>query len=204
MSLEELKARTRSNYRFHQEYRTRWYVELQDAAVSTRSHMIGLTMTCMVGASLALDTLLVLIASIDHINNSVYSFLYLFTQYSSLCKLMQDRFDSIINAYLIEHCGLRPPTSSQIGLVVHSHCDYFGSVAFPMVLDLGLRVNKLGKSSVAYEVGVFEMGKDDVRVVGGYTHVFVERPKNRPAPNGMSEDIKRGLKMLLDDETPKL
>ena len=177
---------------------------LQGAATSTRSRMIGLTMTCMVGGSLASNILPVLIASIDHMNNSVYSFLYLLTKYASLCKLMQDRFDSIINAYLIEHCGLRPPTSSQIGLVVHSHCDYFGSVAFPMVLDLGLRVNKLGKSSVAYEVGVFEKGKNDVRVVGGYTHVFVERQKNRPAPNGMSEDIRRGLKRLLDDETPKL
>ena len=73
-----------------------------------------------------------------------------------------------------------------------------------MVLDLGLRVNKLGKSSVAYEVGVFEKGKNDVKVVGGYTHVFVERQKNRPAPNGMLEDIRRGLKRLLNDETPKL
>ena len=137
-------------------------------------------------------------------NNSVYSFLYLLPEYASLSRLMQIRFDSIINAYLIEHCSLQPPTSSQIGLVVHSHCDYFGSVAFPMVLDLGLRVNKLGKSSVAYEVGVFEKGKDDARVVGGYTHVFVERERNRPAPMGMSEDIRRGLKRLLHNETPKL
>ncbi|KAL2053013.1 hypothetical protein ABVK25_006650 [Lepraria finkii] len=124
----------------------------------------------------------------DHMNNSVYSFL----------------FDSIINAYLIEHCGLRPPTSPQIGLVVNSHCDYFGSVGFPMTIDLGLRINKLGKSSVAYEVGVFEQGKDDVRAVGGYTHVFVEREKNRPAANGMSDEIRRGLERLLRDGTPKL
>ena len=117
---------------------------------------------------------------------------------------MQDRFDSIINAYLIEHCDLRPPASPQIGLVVNSHCDYFGSVGFPMVVELGLRINKLGKSSVAYEVGVFEKGQDDVRAVGGYTHVFVERERNRPAPNGMSEDIRRGLKKLLDHGTPKL
>ena len=161
-------------------------------------------MTCMVGESLASNMLPVFIASIDHMNNSVYSFLYVLLEHVSLCRLMQDSFDSIINAYLIEHCGLQPPTSSQIGLVVHSHCDYFGSVAFPMVLDLGLRVNKLGKSSVAYEVGVFEKGKADARVVGGYTHVFVERERNRPAPKGMSEDIRRGLKRLLDNETPKL
>ncbi|KAK0507953.1 hypothetical protein JMJ35_009842 [Cladonia borealis] len=154
MSLEELKGRRRSDYAFHQEYRTRW----------SDNDMY------------------------DHMNNSVYSFL----------------FDSIINAYLIEHCDLRPPASPQIGLVVNSHCDYFGSVGFPMVVELGLRVNKLGKSSVAYEVGVFEKGKDDVRAVGGYTHVFVERERNRPAPNGMSEDIRRGLKKLLENGTPKL
>lgn len=151
-----------------------------------------------------LNILLVLTALIDHMNNSVYSFLYLLSRCSSWCKLIQDRFDSIINAYLIEHCGRRPSTSSQIGLVVNSHCDYFGSVGFPMVVELGLRVNKLGKSSVEYEVGVFEKGKGDVRAVGGYTHVFVERERNRPAPNGMSEDIRRGLNKLLDNGTPKL
>ena len=124
----------------------------------------------------------------DHMNNSVYSFL----------------FDSIINAYLIEHCGLRHSTSLQIGLVVHSNCEYFGPVGFPSVLHLGLRVNKLGTSSVTYEVGVFERGKDDVRAVGGYTHVFVGRDTRRPAPSGMSEEIRSGLEKLLKNERPKL
>lgn len=114
------------------------------------------------------------------------------------------RFDSIINAYLIEHCGLRPPTAQQLGLVVHSHCDFFGSVGFPSVVDLGLRVNKLGKSSVAYEIGVFERGQDDVRAVGGFTHVFVEREKNRPATTGMSEEIRSGLERLLKNPKSKL
>ena len=113
-------------------------------------------------------------------------------------------FDSIINAYLMEHCGLHPATSKQIGLVVHSGCDFFGSVAFPMVVDLALRINKLGKSSVTYEVGVFEHGKEDVRAVGGFTHVFVDRDKNRPAANGMSSEIRRGLEKILYNERSKL
>lgn len=121
-------------------------------------------------------------------NNSVYNFL----------------FDSIINAYLIEHCGRSPPTSSQIGLVVHSETHYFDSVAFPEVLDLGLRINKLGKSSVTYEVGVFKSGSDKVRVVGEYTHVFVDRESNRPAAAGMSADVRQGLARLLREEKPKL
>lgn len=154
MPFAQLKQRSREDYRYHLEYRTRW----------SDNDMY------------------------DHMNNSVYSFL----------------FDSIINAYLIEHCGLRPSTSSQIGLVVHSHCDYFGSVGFPTMLDLGLRVNKLGTSSVMYEVGVFERGKGNVRAVGGYTHVFVERQTNRPTTSGMSGEIRRGLEKLLLDEMPKL
>ncbi|KAA6408473.1 MAG: Thioesterase thiol ester dehydrase-isomerase [Lasallia pustulata] len=121
----------------------------------------------------------------DHMNNSVYHFL----------------FDSIVNAYLIEQCGLQPPSSRQIGLVVHTHCDYFGSVGFPSVVDLGLRVNKLGQSSVTYEIGVFERGADEVRAVGGLIHVFVDREKNRPAADGMSETIRHGLGLLVHDSS---
>jgi len=88
--------------------------------------------------------------------------------------------------------------------VVHSHCDYFGSLGFPSVADLGLRVNVLGKSSVAYEVGVFERGQEEVKAVGGYTHVFVKREDSRPASNGMSDEIREGLAKLLVKGKPKL
>ncbi len=71
-------------------------------------------------------------------------------------------------------------------------------------MDLALRVNKLGKSSVTYEVGVFEHGKEDVRAVGGFIHVFVDRKKNKPAANGMSSEIKEGLEKILYHEKSKL
>lgn len=128
----------------------------------------------------------------------------LLSRYSHLFLHTPLSFDSIINSYLIEHCGLHPPISPQIGLVVHSRCDYFGSVAFPSVVDLGLRVTKLGKSSVTYEVGVFERGADDVRAVGGYTHVFVDREKNRPAENGMPAKARQGLEGIYAGESAKL
>lgn len=53
-------------------------------------------------------------------------------------------------------------------MVVHSHCDYFDSISFPAVAELAMRVNKLGKSSVTYEVGLFEKGNDKVRCVGEF------------------------------------
>jgi len=121
-------------------------------------------------------------------NNSVYSFL----------------FDSIINAYLAAFCAKDPKNSHQIGLVIHSEVHFFGPVGFPAVLDLGLRVNTMGKSSVTYEVGVFENGYDDVKAVGEYTHVFVDRESNRPISEGMSDELKKGLVELLPPGRSKL
>jgi acyl-CoA thioester hydrolase len=124
----------------------------------------------------------------DHMNNSVYYFLY----------------DSIVNSYLIQQCGLHPPTSSQIGLVVHSNSDYFGPVGFPSMIDLCLRVNKLGKSSVTYEIGVFERGVEEVKAVGSFIHVFVDREKNRPMANGMNQSTRDGLAKLAVKAQAKL
>ena len=115
------------------------------------------------------------------------------------------RFDSVVNTYLIEECGLHPPTSSQYGLVVHSHADFFGSIAFPAVADLALRVNKLGKSSVSYEIGLFERGIQEVKSVGEIIHVFVDRETGRPAANGMNESLKEGLlKLVMEQKRSKL
>lgn len=77
-------------------------------------------------------------------------------------------------------------------------------MAFPSILDLGLRVTKLGKSSVTYEVGVFERGADDVRAVGGFTHVFVDREKNRPVENGMPTKARERLERIYAGESAKL
>jgi len=116
----------------------------------------------------------------DHMNNSVYYYL----------------FDSVVNTYLINHCALDPPTSPQVGLVVHSHCDYMAPTGFPAVVDLALRVNKLGKSSVTYEIGVFERGTEEVKAVGGFVHVFVERETMKPGTKGIGDDIRKGLEAI--------
>ncbi|KAI9064944.1 thioesterase [Trametes sanguinea] len=113
-----------------------------------------------------------------HVNNSVYYHL----------------FDSVVNTYLIQHAHLEPTTSSLIGLVVSSFCHFFSPVSFPAVLDLGLRVTKLGSSSVTYEVAVFEQGSERPSAVGGYTHVFVDRVTRRSAP--IAPDTRAGLARL--------
>jgi len=71
-------------------------------------------------------------------------------------------------------------------------------LSFPQVLDVGLRVNKLGSSSVTYEVGVFEKGAEAPAAVGGYTHVFVGSKSRKSTP--MGEQTKSGLLKLLQPE----
>ncbi|KAJ8116500.1 hypothetical protein OPT61_g2081 [Boeremia exigua] len=119
-----------------------------------------------------------------HLNNSVYYYL----------------FDSVVNTYLINDCSLHPPTSSQIGLVVHSHCNYFAPTEFPAIVDLALRVVKLGKSSVTYEIGVFERGEESVKAVGEFIHVFVDRESRKPGKAGMADELRKGLQKIQADK----
>ncbi|KAI9678550.1 MAG: hypothetical protein M1817_005607 [Caeruleum heppii] len=128
-------------------------------------------------------------------------------------------YDSIINAYLTQHCSLHPPTATEIGLIASSSSLYLAPLdGFPGLIDLGLRVTRLGSSSVEYEVGVFgsekeentrteeggrigqEKGDDDIKAVGTVVHVFVDRVGMRPRKEGMGEDIRRGLARLLGSD----
>ena len=85
--------------------------------------------------------------------------------------------------------------------MVSSYCNFFSPLSFPAVLELGLRVSKLGKSSVTYEVGVFQEGLENVSAVGGYTHVFVENESRRSA--AIDDATRTGLEKLVPSR-PKL
>ena len=64
-------------------------------------------------------------------------------------------FDTAVNAHLIEQ-GARTSTRGEtIGLVIETQCNYFAPVAFPQLVEAGLRVARIGSSSVRYEVGLF-------------------------------------------------
>ena len=101
-----------------------------------------------------------------------------------------------MNTYLIDHCGLHPPSSSQYALAVHSHIDFFASIAYPAVAELCMRVNKLGRASVTYEIALFEKGVDEVKAVGEFVHVFVERASGKPGIDGMTKAMREGLERI--------
>ena len=90
-------------------------------------------------------------------------------------------FDTVINEYLIAEGGLDIVAGETIGLCAESHCAFHGPLAFPGVVEAGLRVGKLGRSSVRYEIALRERGADALAAEGWFVHVFVDRERRRPA-----------------------
>ena len=101
-----------------------------------------------------------------HINNVVY---YSF-------------FDTVIAEFLYHEGGLRYATSDVIGLAVESGCRYRRALAFPQTVHAGLRVAHLGRSSVRYEVGIFDDDAPSTCADGYFVHVFVKRETSEPTP----------------------
>ena len=91
-------------------------------------------------------------------------------------------FDSAVNRYLIEEGGLDIHSSNTVAFVVNSSCDYRAPLAYPQQLEAGIRVEKLGNSSVVYRVGIFAVGEAQASASGSFTHVFVDRAENRSVP----------------------
>ena len=91
-------------------------------------------------------------------------------------------FDTVVNEYLVRRGVLDIASSSVIGLVVETQCRYFSELAFPQPVDLGLRIGRLGTSSVRYEVGVFAEGEPAASAQGHFIHVYVDRATRRPTP----------------------
>ncbi|MFC4638406.1 acyl-CoA thioesterase [Deinococcus hohokamensis] len=101
-----------------------------------------------------------------HVNNVVY--------YSY--------FDTAVNAHLIRRGALDIHQGPVIGLVVESGCQYFAPLAFPDEVTAGLRVGRVGTSSVRYEIGLFKDEEEEARASGHFVHVYVDRQTRRPVP----------------------
>jgi acyl-CoA thioester hydrolase len=99
-----------------------------------------------------------------HVNNVVY--------YSY--------FDTVVNEYLIRAGVLDVERSEVIGLVVETQCRYFSELSFPQTVHAGLRVARIGTSSVRYEIGIFADAADTACAQGHFVHVYVDRNSRRP------------------------
>jgi acyl-CoA thioester hydrolase len=89
-------------------------------------------------------------------------------------------FDTAVNHYLITSGWLDIQHGAVVGLVVETRCTYHAAVAFPDELDIGLRVERLGNSSVRYGIGIFRKGENEAAAEGYFVHVYVNRDNNTP------------------------
>jgi acyl-CoA thioester hydrolase len=112
-----------------------------------------------------------------HVNNVVY--------YSY--------FDTVVNGYLISSGSLDIERSQVIGLVVETQCRFFNPVTFPDTVHAGLRVARLGNSSVRYEIGLFR-NEEDAAAQGHFVHVYVDRETRRPA--GLPQQMREALEKI--------
>ena len=115
-----------------------------------------------------------------HVNNAVY----------------YQWFDTAVNAYLIEHQALDIHQGQTIGLVVETQCHYFSPLAFPQTVETGIRVSRIGTSSVRYEVGVFGPQQTLSAAHGHFIHVYVDQSTRRPVSQ-LPATLKTALEPLL-------
>lgn len=103
--------------------------------------------------------------------------------------------DTAVTSMLIDKGALREPHSNAIGLCVESGCKFFAPVSFPGTIDAGVRVARVGNSSLRYEVGLFKAGEAQAAAVAYFVHVFVDPQTRRPAP--LSEEVKVAMRALM-------
>jgi acyl-CoA thioester hydrolase len=89
-------------------------------------------------------------------------------------------FDSAVNGYLIEASQIDIRKLPAIGLVVETSCRYFEPVSFPDALEAGVAVERLGRTSIAYRVGIFRAGAATAAAAGRFVHVYVDSTSRRP------------------------
>ncbi|HET7478911.1 MAG TPA: thioesterase family protein [Rubrobacteraceae bacterium] len=113
-----------------------------------------------------------------HVNNVVY--------YSY--------FDTVVNEYLIREGVLDIERSPVIGLVVETQCRYFEPVTFPDTVHAGLRVARLGRSSVRCEIGLFRNDSETAAAQGHFVHVYVERETRKTS--ALPEEMRAALERI--------
>lgn len=102
--------------------------------------------------------------------------------------------DTVVTSMLIEHQVLRGPHWNAIGLVIESRCTYHAPITFPDLIDAGLRVGRIGNSSLRYEVGLFRSGDDGPAATAEFVHVFVDPETRRPRP--LVEPVRAAMQRL--------
>ena len=102
-------------------------------------------------------------------------------------------FEAVVVRFQMQEAGvdwLNDPVSP---LAVESLCRFHRPLSFPETVEAGLRVERIGNSSVTFEIALF--GEDDVTpaATGHFVHVFVdgETFKSHPIPEAIRKVLEK-------------
>ncbi|MBC9225150.1 acyl-CoA thioesterase [Aeromicrobium sp. 636] len=91
-------------------------------------------------------------------------------------------FDTAVNGYLIRETGIDIRTLPAYGIVAESSCRFQRELKFPLDVVAGLKVTKLGNSSVVYEIALFQGDEPEPAAVGRFVHVYVTGSDRKVTP----------------------
>lgn len=101
-----------------------------------------------------------------HLNNAVYL----------------ELFDSVLNAWMMRETGIDESVAPVLGVVAETTCRYLAEVAFPEPVEVGVRVARLGRTSVVFEFGLFLEDTAAIASHGEWVQVYIDRETRRPVP----------------------
>lgn len=111
-------------------------------------------------------------------------------------------FDTVIARFLLGSGAINLTDSPVVGVVVETLCRYHAPIAFPETVTAGLRVERLGTTSIRYGVGIFREGEDTASADGHFVHVFVDRAtQTRPTP--LPDALRAAAATLLVEDLPQ-
>ena len=105
-------------------------------------------------------------------------------------------FDSVINRYLITEGNLNISSGSVAAIIPETRCQYHKPLRFPDILDIGLRVSRLGNTSVTYDSSIFQIGDNTAAAECHFVHVFVDRHQQNQ-PVSIPNTVRKALKKIL-------
>lgn len=90
--------------------------------------------------------------------------------------------DTLVNDWLVASGGLEVPSGPVVCLAAETGCRFHASLAFPDPVEAGLRLERLGRSSITYGIGLFAQSRPEAAATARFVHVCVARSTQRPVP----------------------
>lgn len=103
-------------------------------------------------------------------------------------------FDTAVNRFLVDNELLDYQNDTVHGIVIESKCTYLKEFSYPDVAQAGLKLQRLGNTSVVYDIGLFHVGDEDAAALGYLVHVYVDTESRQPVR--LPDPVRAGVAAL--------